>query len=1184
MSVVRHTLWLVVVLIFGLMIRGGSSQGIFALGVFENCSEVFMPCFVGSDMTSSCPEPCLCLTDYNNDRSASSANARICRGAGNASTGTYLKVTRLTSAREAQSQQRVDHTLPGASAQRSEPPGGQRDGQSKSSNRPTWADKLKTPDGASTPATNSPPAPDTRDQELRALRVEVFLSQPMYELPFEKSTADFEQNTEQWNNQNSTSWFAVVFCLIAVALGILTSVVLIIYYLSVDSVSVTTLEGRPGSGSPGTSGSPGSSGGGIVVPTIGESMPVTISHTPVPPTTRVAPTAAPPVPEATTPVPATATSVPVTTTSVRVTTTRVPVSTTPLLATTTHLPVTMTPLPGDYDACPGDHDASSGDYNACSGFHDASFGDYNTSPGHYDHCSGEHDECPGYYDNCAGDYDACPGDHDTRAGYHDASSGDYNACSGFHDASFGDYNASPGHYDHCSGDHDECPGYYDNCAGDYDACPGDHDASSGDYNACSGFHDASFGDYNTSPGHYDHCSGEHDECPGYYDNCAGDYDACPGDHDTRAGYHDASSGDYNACSGFHDASFGDYNASPGHYDHCSGDHDECPGYYDNCAGDYDACPGDHDTLAGYHDASSGHYNASPGHYNASSEYYDACPGFHDASSVFWFQRRLFRPRRVFPVTTTTVQETTTRVPASTTTVVVSTTRVPVTTTPVPGTASPSPGANATVCTTEQCHYLAQWLRQKLDPNADPCEDFYSYVCSTFKWAGPDALTELGSSMESMIIGAAYATRVPATGQSSHQKAAGMFQACVALAESERNETEDLLDWLVSMRLDLRNWTALNTVDAKDMMVRCSLDFGVHVIVAVKLYDEVFTGNKRAIYMTYSDSDEEWQSSLLNLPQDEYFDRYIDFLLLYGFDLPTAVNLTALSSAAAGSTAARLWLDQYEAWGQTTAPYITGAEWASAFAKHTNNTYRSGDSIMYTTQLLYIVAQLFATVDAGGIRSLIAWSLFRQLVPFTTAQALCEKLQSGRSTTWKEYVGSPGQRLDPAKIDNYYDSVPDVDTNRFFKAYRAALQASAHRSWKDQETYIFDETQFNAYYATNFNKLVISAAVLQQPFFNLDGPPALNYGGVGTIIGHEMMHGYDVTGINYGADGKPQQWITPTFLRNYTERAICLRESHEAAITTRARQAVLNETVGLGELGRFSWRRGFSRGLRFLASC
>ncbi|KAL3188013.1 hypothetical protein MRX96_004249 [Rhipicephalus microplus] len=45
-------------------------------------------------------------------------------------------------------------------------------GQLKSSDQPTWADKLKTPNGTRPPATNTPPAPDPRDQELRALRVE----------------------------------------------------------------------------------------------------------------------------------------------------------------------------------------------------------------------------------------------------------------------------------------------------------------------------------------------------------------------------------------------------------------------------------------------------------------------------------------------------------------------------------------------------------------------------------------------------------------------------------------------------------------------------------------------------------------------------------------------------------------------------------------------------------------------------------------------------------------------------------------------------------------------------------------------------------------------------------------------------------------------------------------------------
>ncbi|KAH7956735.1 neprilysin-1-like [Rhipicephalus sanguineus] len=89
---------------------------------------------------------------------------------------------------------------------------------------------------------------------------------------------------------------------------------------------------------------------------------------------------------------------------------------------------------------------------------------------------------------------------------------------------------------------------------------------------------------------------------------------------------------------------------------------------------------------------------------------------------------------------------------------------------------------------------------------------------------------------------------------------------------------------------------------------------------------------------------------------------------------------------------------------------------------------------------------------------------------------------------------------------------------------------------------------------------IPAGVLQHPFFNVEGPPALNYGSVGMIIGHEMMHGYDKDGTEYDADGMRRQWATPVFLKKYTEREMCVRESHRAVETARARQAALNDTI------------------------
>ncbi|KAL1421100.1 hypothetical protein MTO96_023454 [Rhipicephalus appendiculatus] len=495
----------------------------------------------------------------------------------------------------------------------------------------------------------------------------------------------------------------------------------------------------------------------------------------------------------------------------------------------------------------------------------------------------------------------------------------------------------------------------------------------------------------------------------------------------------------------------------------------------------------------------------------------------------------------------------------------------------------------------------EWLRQKLDFNVDPCEDFYRYVCGTYHWPRPNILIETARSMFSIMIGAAYAARVPATGQSAWQKAAGIFQACVALAKPGNSETKDLVKWMISIHLDLGNLAALKAFDPTDMMVRCSLDFGVHAIIAIISYDDFFEDNKRAISIAYSKADYHWQAGLRDIPKNESFLIYVDLLELYGLDPSDADSLaTSISEIE----------EQHE--------------WASAFAKHTNNTYSGDDKILYNELLLDVLVELFQSVDAGGIRSLIAWSVFRQLVARTepriffaasaptsacfvhvyrvmklafasrylnfvtneetvkTATTMVQNIREAfrtafNTSSWVEgavrevaikklskmkyHVGSPGQRLlDPANIDNYYDTVPDVDPKRFFQAYRAARQASAHRSWSDQKTWIYDETLVNAYYIREMNTAVIPAGILQNPFFNVEGPAALNYGGIGVIIGHEIMHGYDVGGTMYDDESMRREWRTPEFLKKYTERTLCLRKSHKAAVAMKAREAVINDTV------------------------
>ncbi|WP_308188341.1 M13 family metallopeptidase [Nocardia australiensis] len=67
---------------------------------------------------------------------------------------------------------------------------------------------------------------------------------------------------------------------------------------------------------------------------------------------------------------------------------------------------------------------------------------------------------------------------------------------------------------------------------------------------------------------------------------------------------------------------------------------------------------------------------------------------------------------------------------------------------------------------------------------------------------------------------------------------------------------------------------------------------------------------------------------------------------------------------------------------------------------------------------------------------------------------------------------------------------------------------------------------NAYYAPTSNQITFPAAYLQPPFFDKDATTAVNYGGVGATIGHEIGHGFDDQGSKYDADGNRRDWWTP----------------------------------------------------------
>ena len=73
---------------------------------------------------------------------------------------------------------------------------------------------------------------------------------------------------------------------------------------------------------------------------------------------------------------------------------------------------------------------------------------------------------------------------------------------------------------------------------------------------------------------------------------------------------------------------------------------------------------------------------------------------------------------------------------------------------------------------------------------------------------------------------------------------------------------------------------------------------------------------------------------------------------------------------------------------------------------------------------------------------------------------------------------------------------------------------------------------NAYYRPSANEIVFPAAILQSPFFDFKADPAVNFGGIGAVIGHEIGHGFDDSGSRFDGDGNLNNWWTESDRKNF----------------------------------------------------
>ncbi|XP_077551191.1 neprilysin-1-like [Haemaphysalis longicornis] len=164
----------------------------------------------------------------------------------------------------------------------------------------------------------------------------------------------------------------------------------------------------------------------------------------------------------------------------------------------------------------------------------------------------------------------------------------------------------------------------------------------------------------------------------------------------------------------------------------------------------------------------------------------------------------------------------------------------------------------------------------------------------------------------------------------------------------------------------------------------------------------------------------------------------------------------------------------------------------------------------------------------------------------TRSAAAEKLEKMRSM-----IGYPEWLLNASVLERQYRFLPYLNVTTPFvniwvevKRNRQLIKLdSLRQAYNVDEILDVGPTSVNAYYDSTLNKMFLPAAQIQSLFYQQGLPWSLNYGGIGMVIGHEMVHGFDKEKHQYNGDGQKGNGWSNTSEEEFNEKAYCFVDQY-----------------------------------------
>ncbi|KAM9443761.1 endothelin-converting enzyme 1 [Clarias gariepinus] len=186
--------------------------------------------------------------------------------------------------------------------------------------------------------------------------------------------------------------------------------------------------------------------------------------------------------------------------------------------------------------------------------------------------------------------------------------------------------------------------------------------------------------------------------------------------------------------------------------------------------------------------------------------------------------------------------------------------------------------------------------------------------------------------------------------------------------------------------------------------------------------------------------------------------------------------------------------------------------------------------------------------AENMVSEIKWAFEDSLKHVSWMDRETKKAAKEKADAIYNMIGYPKFIMDPKELDkvfNEFEVVPDSYFQNVMQYYNFSgrVMADQLRKASNRDQWSMTPPTVNAYYNPTKNEMVFPAGILQAPFYSHAWPKALNFGGIGVVMGHELTHAFDDQGREYDKDGNLRSWWKNTSVEAFKQQTQCLVEQY-----------------------------------------